>query len=254
MHHDPADPVASERPEGAHGPAARRRLTDRQALIVIGAYFAARQVTTRVGLVGLPWLLKNAVWAIPLLNAQLLPVITAASSDDARGSPGLLVAIGSGAMLIAVVAGWMLYWTGLRFGPKLAELGAKPGSMWGSLWNPKQIARAERLIDRYGVATIALSRATGRLVTPVCLVAGSANMATRRFLAIYVPAAAAWTALLVWLGVKIGDTWPWLDDRIESFASASARIGLIALGALLVVALISFFRSESGAAAPDETT
>lgn len=219
-------------------PESRPRLTDKQAIAILAGYFAMRQVTSRVGLVSLPWLLANAVWAIPLLNAQLITVLTA--STEARGDPGLLVAVGAGTFLIAIVAGSMLFWTGWRFGPKLAEMGAKPGSLWGSVWNPRQIARAHRLLERYGAIAVFVSRGTGRLVGPVTLVAGSGRMSPRRFFAVYTAASVTWAALVIWLGVRAGDAWPWLPDRIKGFASVSARFGLIALGVLLAVALLAW--------------
>lgn len=221
----------------------RHRLTDRQALAVIGGYFALRMITVRVGLFFLPSLLKHAPWSIPLLRNTLGAVITATAK--VHRDPLLMVAVAAGSMFISMVAGLMLFWAGWRFGPLLAEKAAKQGSMWASVWNPKQVDRAHRFLERRGMIAVSLSRATNWIVTPVALVAGSGRMTFGKYVSAYGAGAVVWTAAALWLGVQAGTRWPWLVDRIEELSAWGLRIGLVTL-VLFVVALLIGSRAQPG--------
>lgn len=214
-------------------PAARTRLSDRQALAVIAGYFGLRQITTRVGLVLLPALLASAPAAIPLLRNTSGTVLVAGTA--ARGRLWPLVGAGAASVTISMIAAFVLYWTGWRFGARLAERGAREGTSWAALWNPRQVARAHRWLERWGVLAVAAGRATGPLNGPLGLVSGSSGMQLRKYAAAQVLGSTVWAGAVLWLGVRAGDAWPWLPDRIKGLSGWSLRIGLVSL-VLLVAA------------------
>lgn len=218
-------------------PTRPHRLSDKQALAVIGSYFGLRLITVRVGLVFLPWLLTHSPWAVPLVRNTLLSIILAGAK--VHRSPAMLAAIAAGSLFISTVAGLMLYWAGYRFGPELAVRGAKQGSVWAGIWNPKQVARAHRWLERRGFLAVAASRATGWLVTPIALVAGSSLMTFRKYIVAHTAGAIAWAAAGVWLGVRAGTVWPWLPERIESFSNWSWKAGLVLLALVIVLVAVS---------------
>lgn len=216
----------------------RRRLTDKQAIAVMVAYFGARQVTTRLALVLLPALSASAPWVLPLLRNTLLTVV--AGSTASRGNFGKLASIFAASMVLSMVAGGMLYWVGSRFGPRLAEWSERqgPSSMLSGVWNPKRIARAHRWLDRWGIAAVTLSRLVGALTGPVALVAGSSSMSRTRYAVAQFIGSAVWAAGAIWLGVRAGDAWPWIPERLKSLSALSLRVGLVSFVLLLVFVAI----------------
>ncbi len=209
-------------------------LSDRQALGLLVGYLVFRFIANRIGLAYLPKLLDSAPWAVPLLNNSMLSLI-ATGTAAADHSSVMMIATGATSVFQSFVAGLFLYWAGFRFGPLLAEKAAQPGSMWASIWNPKQIERATRWIDRRGVYAIFIARGFLEwLLTPMVLVAGSARMRFSKFLASFGVGAVVYAALMLWLGARAGDQWPWLPDRIKAFGEWSFRISII----LIVVAVL----------------
>lgn len=229
---------------GSPKPLAQPRLSDRQALTILGAYFGTRLVTARVAIVFLPWLLAHAVWAVPLLRNLTLTVITAAAT--AYDKPALLAAMAAGSLTISTIAGLMLYWAGSRFGPQLAERAAKQGTAWASVWNPKQVGRAHRFLERWGMLAIGFSRATGWLLTPIVLVAGSSRMRFRKFIAAHTAGAIVFAGVAMWLGVRAGTAWPWLPDKIKRLSDVSWKVGLVVLVLFAAAVALGGSKRESG--------
>ncbi len=185
--HGDASPV--EAPDRQH------RFSDGVALGLLGAYLISRQVTQRFGLAWAPKLLKTNPWVIPLLNNSSIVVIQAGVGTP--GKPEMFVASMLASMLISTIVGLIMYWAGWRFGHRLAEMSKKPGSPWAGVWNPKQIARAERWMDRWGMIAVFLARATEFFTLPINLVAGASEMRFRRFLVAHTLGAAAFAGLFL---------------------------------------------------------
>lgn len=226
----------------------RHKLSDRQAVAVLGAYLVFRTITTRVGFIFLIGLATDTPWAVPLLNNSLLPLVTVGTTT--AGRPAMMTAVVAASVFMSLVAGSVLYWAGWRFGPELAKRAEAGNAAWASLWNPRQVARAHRWLERWGVFAVFLGRLVEFLTTPVVLVAGSSRMTLRKFLPAYLVGAAAYAGTTLWLGVRAASTWPWLPDRLESIAGWSVRIGLV-LTVLLVAAFVFAPSAKGGGDAED---
>jgi membrane protein DedA with SNARE-associated domain len=214
------------------------RLTDTQALIAIGAWIAFRQITARIGIGVAPRVARTKPWLIPLMTNAFPQVILAGTGIG--GNRWLLFAVTAFAsVLMSTVVGLIFYWAGWRFGHRLAELAKKPGSPWASIWNPKQIARAERWMDRWGIIVVFLGRATEHFTLPITLVAGASEMRLRRFLAAHIAGAIAFAVGFLWIGVEAQERWPGLRHWIEhTYAPWAFWIGIGSLG-LLALAFVA---------------
>jgi membrane protein DedA with SNARE-associated domain len=231
----------------AHHPRlVRQRLSDGQALGLLGAWFVFRAVTQRIGLGLGPKLLDNMPWAIPLLNNSFLLLIQAGTGVSGR--PGMGILTGLTSVLMSTVVGLVLYWAGFRFGHRLAEMAQRPGSPWAGVWNPKQIARAERWMDRWGLPVIIVVRITEFFYLPVALVAGASEMRLRRFIIANTVGAIGFAGVWLWIGGVAQRRWPWLKDWISDvYGPWALRIGLalLALVVLLMVVGQRFDKSKS---------
>lgn len=243
--------------EAKIGEQPRYRLSDQQALGLLIAYFVFHFIANRVGLGYLPQLLDSAPWVVPLLNNSMLGLIATGTAASSQSSL-MMVATGATSVIQSFIAGLVLYWAGFRFGPMLAERAAQPGSMWASIWNPKQIERATRWIDRRGVYAILIARGFIEfMMAPVMLVAGSARMRLEKFLASFFVASVIFAGLFLWLGARAGDQWPWLPDKIKAFGTWSFRItiGLLVVAGLLMLIVKRFEPTKPSEAdqEPDST-
>ena len=218
-------------------PPVRHRLSDKQALGLLGAYLIFRAVTQRVGLALLPTLLRRGLpWVIPLLHNAALTMI--ATGTKIRAEPGSIVATGAASVLQAMVAGLVLYWAGWRFGVKLAEISERSGTVWKSVWNPQQVLRAHRWLDRWGVLAVIVARGLIEwMLVPVLLVAGSSRMHRAKFVSSYFAGSVVFAGLTLWVGGVAGNEWPWLPKRIESLSRWTLIAGLGLLALFVVAAL-----------------
>lgn len=217
-------------------PAKKPRLSDKQALGALIFWLVFRAITNRVGLGALPQLLDTP-WVLPLLNNSMLVLIGVGTA--VRGDPSMMIAVGVASLLLSTISGLVLYWAGYRFGPLLAEKAAVQGSMWATVWNPRQVARAHRWIEKYGIVAVVLGRSFEFFTTPVMLVAGASRMSFRKFLGAHTVGALIFTSFNLWLGGAAGSKWPWLPDRIKDFGVWSFKITLVLLVLLLVATLAS---------------
>jgi membrane protein DedA with SNARE-associated domain len=214
----------------------KERLSDGVAFGLLGAYFVFRAVANRFGLGAGPKLIDSRPWAIPLLNNSSLLLIQAGTGTTGR--PGMLAATIVASVFLSTVAGLITYWAGWRFGHRLAEASAKPGSPWAGVWNPKQIARAERWMDRWGMGIVFFARVIEWFTLPIVLVAGASEMRLRRFLIAHTLGAIGFAGLFLWIGGVAQRRWPWLKDWISDvYGPWALRIG-IALIVLLVVVMV----------------
>lgn len=247
-HRESPEEAAATLAAQMHVPPPRVRLSDRQAVTILGAYFGVRFVTVRLGLAFFPTLLVTAPWALPLLRntAGTLLAVAAAEHDN-------FVVIGAalaGSLFISMAAGLMIYWAGYRFGPWLAERGAQEGAFWASVWNPKQVARAHRWLERRGVVAVAASRAVGFLNLPVSLVAGSSRMPFGQFALAQFLGSVTWAVVCLWLGIQAGTRWPGITDFIKSLSGFSTRFGLVAFVVLIGAAALASRASRNAPRKP----
>jgi membrane protein DedA with SNARE-associated domain len=221
--------------EPSEEPARTVRLTDGQAIGLLGGWLVFRTITQRIGLGLGPKLLKSKQpWAIPLLNNSSLLLIQAGTGTADRPAMFALTLLAS--VFMSTLAGLIIYWAGFRFGESLAERASKPGSPWAGVWNPKQVARAERWMDRWGIGVVFLGRLTEYFTLPVTLVAGASEMRMRRFLVAHTLGAIGFGAVYLWIGSVAQKRWPWLDDWISDvYGPWALRIGLGLLVLLVVL-------------------
>jgi membrane protein DedA with SNARE-associated domain len=212
------------------------RIPDGVAFGLLGAYLISRQITQRIGLGLGPGFIKDTPWVIPLLNNSSILLLQAGVGTSGR--PGMFAATMAASMFLSTVVGLIMYWAGWRFGHVLAEKAQQPGSPWAGVWNPKQIERAERWMDGYGMIAVFLGRATEFFTLPINLVAGASEMRIRRFLVAHTAGAAAFAGLWLWLGGVADRRWPGLQDWIENtYGPWALRISLVLL-VLLVLAML----------------
>jgi membrane protein DedA with SNARE-associated domain len=213
------------------------RLSDAIALGLLGAWLVFRAITQRIGLGVGPRLLDDTPWVIPLLNNSSLLLIQAGTGTTGR--PAMFVACMLTSVFMSTIAGLILYWAGWRFGHRLAEMAGRPGSPWAGVWNPKQIARAEHWMDRWGMPVVFLARVVEYFTLPVTLVAGASEMRLRRFLIAHTAGAVAFAGIFLWVGAVAQRRWPWLRDWIaNTYGPWALRIGLVLILLLVVLMLL----------------
>jgi membrane-associated protein len=230
---DPSHPPATA---AEHPHLSRQRLSDGQAFGLLAAWFVFRTITQRVGLGIGPKLLDSKPWVIPLLNNSSLLLIQAGTGT--AGRPGMLIATGLASVFMSTIVALVLYWAGWRFGHRLAHMAARPGSPWAGVWNPKQIARAERWMDRWGMGIIVIGKVTEYFILPITLVAGASEMRFRRFIIANTIGSIGFAGVWLWVGGEAQERWPWLKDWIsDTYGPWALRIGL-ALIVLLVLLML----------------
>ncbi len=218
-------------------PEKRYRLTDTQALAALAAWYVFRIITGRIGVGVAPRVYRTKPWLIPLMTNAFPQIILAGTGVGNRWHLFVITTIAS--VLVSTIIGLIFYWAGWRFGHRLAEMASKPGSPWASIWNPKQIARAEHWMDRWGIIVVFLGRATEHFTLPITLVAGASEMRFRRFLAAHVAGAIAFAAGFLTIGNLARERWPWLPHWIShTYAPWALRISLISL-VLLALAFVA---------------
>jgi len=214
----------------------RYRLTDTQALGALGAWYVFRLITGRIGVAVAPKIYRTKPWLIPFMTNAFPQIILAGTGVGNRW--GLFVATTITSVVMSTMIGLIYYWAGWRFGHRLAEMSAKPGSPWASIWNPKQIARVERWMDSWGIIVVFLGRATEHFTVPITLVAGASEMRFRRFIVAHVAGAIAFAVAFLTIGRLARERWPWLPHWISHvYAPWAFRIGIASIG-LLVIAFV----------------
>ncbi|MGZ4460973.1 MAG: bifunctional DedA family/phosphatase PAP2 family protein [Nocardioidaceae bacterium] len=136
----------------------------------------------------------------------------------------------------AVVGDSVGYAVGRRWGRKMVD-----GSM-GRLVKAEHLDRGERYLRTRGGKAVFLGRFTAALRVTIPGLAGMSRLPYPTFLAYNVAGGVLWGTLVVMLGYLAGSSW----HQVEHLAS---RIGLAALGVVLVAALATYLvRSRGGPA------
>ena len=134
-------------------------------------------------------------------------------------------------LLVAAVAGAIVgdgfsFWLGQRYSREI--LNAWPLNRF-----PQFIARSERFITRYGVASVFLARFTAVVRAFVPLISGILQMSPRQFYIANVASAVTWAPAHVFPGVLLAMTLQFTGASMEQ------RV-LIVIAGLLVIALLIF--------------
>jgi membrane-associated protein len=148
-----------------------------------------------------------------------LVVAGAAAAQNDTALPGVIAA----ATIGAVAGDSVGFGIGRRFGTDIAEHGRF------ARWLRPGLDRARRHFERRGGATVAIARFVGALRAVVPVVAGSAEMRYRLFLAWALPAAVVWSAVMGTIGYVWGDDIAGVIDRAGLAVSAVVVIVIVVL-------------------------
>jgi len=125
-----------------------------------------------------------------------------------------------------LIGSWVAYWIGYRGGRPLIERYGKY-----ILISHHDIDLADRWFARFGEWAVFFGRLLPVIRTYISFPAGIAEMDFKKFSYFTLAGAFAWSALFAWLGVRMGDNWSLIRDRLHSFDLAI----IIILAALIVL-------------------
>ena len=178
------------------------------------------------------------VFALPALEASTLIGIFV-PGETAILLGGVLAWYGRLSLLSVVVAASvgaivgdsMGYWVGSRWGNRIV------GGRFGRLIGERRWARARRHLARKGLLTVVVGRFPPVARTLVPLLAGSAHMPYRRFLAGNALGGVVWASASALVGYLAGDAW----QRVERVQHV---VGAIALAVAAAVVLLLRLRDR----------
>jgi len=122
----------------------------------------------------------------------------------------------------------LAYWIGKRGGRPLIE---KYGKYF--LIHKNDLDLADKWFVKYGEATVFFGRLLPVIRTYISFPAGIAKMNFKKFSLYTFAGALPWTALFAWLGVKMGDNWELIREKLHKFDVAMA-IFVVLLVALYI--------------------
>ena len=104
------------------------------------------------------------------------------------------------------------YWIGLKGGRALIE-------KWGKyiLISKRDLDLADRWFMRFGNWTVFFGRLLPVVRTYISFPAGVAKMEMKRFSLYTFAGALLWSILFTWLGVKMGDNWGQIREKLHNF-------------------------------------
>jgi len=121
----------------------------------------------------------------------------------------------------------LAYYVGLKGGRPLIE---KYGKY--ILISKHDLDLADRWFSRYGQLIVFLSRLLPIIRTYISFPAGIARMNLKKFAIYTFSGALIWSALFAWLGVKLGDHWGLIMEKLHNFD--------LVIGAIIVLTLAGF--------------
>lgn len=198
------------------------------------------------------------------IDAIVLPLLT--SLYDSVGYLGVMVAMAIESAMIPLPSELILPFAGFQVSNPLAveRLTSGPWNFWivvivatigntvGSLiaygigaWGGRpflerygryllirhhEIELAERFFDKYGSATAFLSRLLPVVRTFISFPAGVARMDLKRFIVYSTAGAFIWSAILVQLGVTLGQNWAQIRETLQPFDLVIAVVVVLLVG------------------------
>lgn len=121
---------------------------------------------------------------------------------------------------------WLAYWLGKKGGRPLIE---KYGKYF--LIHKRDLDLADRWFLKYGELTVFFGRLLPVIRTYISFPAGIAKMNFKKFSFYTFAGAFPWCLLFAWLGVKMGNNWELIREKLHKFdvAMAVAVVVLVAL-------------------------
>lgn len=183
-------------------------------------------IIERLGYVG--------VFILMVLESMVAPV----PSEGVMPFAGFLVAQGKmdfwTVVLVSTVASVVGSWLSYELGKHLGRPFVK---RWGRyvFVSEHDLDLTDRFFKRWGVWAIFVGRFIPVVRHLISIPAGVARMKMAPFLAATAVGAFGWNAFLTWVGVKLGQNWDLVKDRMEPFDYAILAI-LVLVGVWFVAA------------------
>lgn len=141
---------------------------------------------------------------------------------EGKMSLWLIVAFGA----IGNLAGSLLaYWIGAKGGRPLIEKYGKYILISGH-----DLDTADQWFRKHGDLTVFFGRLLPIVRTYISFPAGIAKMNLKRFSIYTLAGALLWSALFAWLGVKMGENWELIREKLHSFD--------LAIGILIILVVV----------------
>ena len=183
----------------------------------------ARVVVQTIDFLGYP-----GVFFLMLIESCGIPM----PSEIIMPFSGFLVAVGkmnfwavSFVGAFANLAGSLIaYWIGLKGGRALIE---KYGKY--VLISKRDLDLADRWFARFGNWTVFFGRLLPVVRTYISFPAGVAKMEIKRFSLYTFAGALPWSILFTWLGVKMGDNWEQIREKLHNFDLAILALIIIGI-------------------------
>ena len=138
-----------------------------------------------------------------------------------------------------VVGSWIAYWAGYYGRVELLEQNRLVHVP------PRYLEAADRWFERYGDATVLITRMLPIIRTFISLPAGVARMPFWRFTALTTLGCVPWVLMLAWIGREVGDNW-------EEWREYLHYLDYPVLAGLIGIAIYGFIRwRKAGPGAPD---
>ena len=171
----------------------------------------AQFVTHVIGILGYP-----GTFLLMMFEACGIPI----PSEIIMPFSGFLVATGGMVLWIVILAGVLgdlmgailAYWIGYRGGRPLIE---KYGKYF--LVSVHDLDIADKWFKRYGQATVFFGRLLPVVRTYISFPAGISKMDLKKFMTFTFLGALPWIGVLAWLGVKMGDNWELIREKMHRF-------------------------------------
>ncbi|MFA4995864.1 MAG: DedA family protein [Patescibacteria group bacterium] len=186
----------------------------------------AQFVVHTIGILGYP-----GIFLLMMLESCGIPM----PSEVIMPFSGFLVADGKMLFWLIVVMGTLgnlagsllAYWIGYKGGRPLIE---KYGKY--ILISKHDLDLADRWFAKYGDLTVFFGRLLPVVRTYISFPAGISKMDVKRFSIYTTLGALPWTALFAWLGIKMGNNWELIREKLHNFD--------MAIGILVVACVVLF--------------
>lgn len=134
------------------------------------------------------------------------------------------------ATLGSVLGAYLLYWLGAAVGAQRMRQVAD--RMW--LVDPEDVDKSLAFFDRYGKVSILLGRLIPGVRSLISIPAGIDRMSLLTFGALTTAGSAVWNALLIWLGVLLGERYHLVEVYIGKYAVVIYALVALALAGALI--------------------
>ncbi len=145
---------------------------------------------------------------VPPVPGDMIVVLGGYLAGTGTLSFGLVV-------LLSTIGGALGFMTMYAFGSMIGEAVMDPERL---KWVPKRrVRRARDWLRRWGYGVVAANRFLSGLRSVISLTVGMAHMDAWRTLTLATVSSLVWTALIAYLGFKVGENWPVVSDWIRNY-------------------------------------